>query len=206
MHRAGIYSAVNHFNPRLPGGRRLAAVTLLSACSLFQSTPPGWEATLALTAFSVLGLFQSTPPGWEATYNRRRSVQARHYFNPRLPGGRRRYDAFTSGSPSPFQSTPPGWEATDISQTATLTMWISIHASRVGGDPPAFQAVNRQPQISIHASRVGGDLRTFYNYNFASLISIHASRVGGDNCRAYCKRHNLISIHASRVGGDGRQG
>ena len=64
-----------------------------------------------------------------------------------------------------------------------LDKWISIHSTRVGGDPPerVYQAMVR---ISIHSTRVGGDKYTDADGNGYSNISIHSARVGGDICGA----------------------
>ena len=56
-------------------------------------------------------MFQSTPPVWEATGL---DVSFR--------------------LPLLFQSTPPVWEATLLRVQAWRYRWVSIHASRVGGD------------------------------------------------------------------------
>ena len=131
------------------------------------------------TVYSRSFSFQSTPPGWEATL--RLYVQAVKPI---------------------FQSTPPGWEATDLVEVPLYDRRISIHASRVGGDPPppagmgfvvvfqstppGWEATVRSPRhwrddrISIHASRVGGDAVLKLAAKYGRCISIHASRVGGD--------------------------
>ncbi len=122
--RRSFPAGKHHFNPRLPGGRRPRLPVRLYWGKKFQSTPPGWEATLAWASYSPsTSLFQSTPPGWEATCPRSRQT------------GRCR-----------FQSTPPGWEATRPRRKRTKgATYISIHASRVGGDP-AHTARRRPPR------------------------------------------------------------
>ena len=40
-----LFQIQNHFNPRLPRGRRPGLAPRPSAYYLFQSTPPSWEAT-----------------------------------------------------------------------------------------------------------------------------------------------------------------
>ena len=61
-------------------------------------------------------------------------AQIAMHFNPRLPGGRRRCTPRTAFSKPLFQSTPPGWEATESWPKIKAAGYISIHASRVGGD------------------------------------------------------------------------
>ena len=107
-----------------------------------------------------------------------RSQQSRH-FNPRAPCGARRNTHPASAMPPRFQSTRPVWGATcapyhnrggfsnfnprapcgarlmatGISERLTL---ISIHAPRVGRDPPLPPRGGGE-RISIHAPRVGRD-------------------------------------------------
>ena len=109
-------------------------------------------------------IFQSTPPGWEATIRGK----------------------FAMSSPNQFQSTPPGWEATYLLECCAQSQYISIHASRVGGDE-AVAPINTMLTISIHASRVGGDVDRKLPL-ILRIISIHASRVGGDTiCYIICR-------------------
>ena len=124
------------FNPRLPGGRRHAFVSIVTATSGFQSTPSGGKATVPsrLRASSTHSAFQSTPSGGKATarsggksVNRVVSIHAFRGegdktgstrqglsagFNPRLPGGRRPPMPRPICSFRVFQSTPSGGKAT----------------------------------------------------------------------------------------------
>ncbi len=84
-----------------------------------------------------------------------------------------------------------------------LELYISIHASREGGDG-GEEVEPRVVAISIHASREGGDSGTQDILYRIVRISIHASREGGDQIGAYSVKANAISIHASREGGDSR--
>ena len=77
----------------------------------FQSTPPVREETCDECEFSDGNVFQSTPPVREETL---------HYQH-------EDYDSL-------FQSTPPVREETLNTSGATLTINISIHSSRAGGD------------------------------------------------------------------------
>ena len=55
-----------------------------------------------------------------------------------------------------FQSTPPVKAATVSLGTGTLSLYISIHAAREGGDAKNLGHDCNQA-ISIHAAREGGD-------------------------------------------------
>ena len=57
-------------------------------------------------------------------------------------------------------------------------------------------------RISIHAAREGGDVRRANRASVLTAISIHAAREGGDRCNRQCKHCGAISIHAAREGGD----
>ena len=148
-----------NFNPRLPGGRRPAEIYRRLVARGFQSTPPGWEATVAIDLRLVhRKQFQSTPPGWEATVLRTRLQSPPCNFNPRLPGGRRPAALAISSN----------------------VMFISIHASRVGGDSAAPAADRRASDFNPRLP--SGRRRYFFVQNFfKKSISIHASRVGGDD-------------------------
>ncbi len=56
-----------------------------------------------------------------------------------------------------FQSTPPVKAATVPLGTGTLSLYISIHAAREGGDHDQQAANAELRTISIHAAREGGD-------------------------------------------------
>ena len=55
-------------------------------------------------------------------------------FNPRLPGGRRRYASAPKTYARMFQSTPSGGKATSLADTAYKAYLVSIHAFRGEGD------------------------------------------------------------------------
>ena len=78
------------FNPRLPGGRRLAFAQTAIIDLVFQSTPSGGKAT-------------------RCTLCADGSIRS---FNPRLPGGRRHVDHIVVVCGFVFQSTPSGGKAT----------------------------------------------------------------------------------------------
>ena len=109
-------TAAPDFNPRLPGGRRRLPLMhcLLNTVISIHASRVGGDADPQRIR-STRRAFQSTPPGWEATAAARPKAMSRL-----------------------FQSTPPGWEATRICFIQRMSTGISIHASRVGGDPPSL--------------------------------------------------------------------
>ena len=101
-------------------------------------------------------LFQSTLPGWGATLH-----------------------SSICTADDPFQSTLPGWGATFQCLRSRQSFAISIHAPRMGSDPPTGCDSRYTQTISIHAPRMGSDLRRVLSCRFCG-ISIHAPRMGSD--------------------------
>ena len=123
-----------------------------------------------------------------------------------------------------FQSTLPVWGATIRLDGAPVTIWISIHAPRVGSDQVSWSCCC----ISCHfnpRSPCGERRGKTIGIRFRLRISIHAPRVGSDaepgasvkfvryfNPRSPCGERlfsaligaveGFISIHAPRVGSD----
>ena len=79
-----------------------------------------------------------------------------------------------------FQSTPPVWGATGGHELGGDRSTISIHAPRVGGDPPK---ATRKKVVTIFQSTppVWGATDAQELHAEALHISIHAPRVGGDS-------------------------
>ena len=123
---------------------------------IFQSTPPARGATPQKVEPDRKEKFQSTPPARGATLvlgwlwrdfdisihapceggDRREESGQRwlNYFNPRpLRGGRRRHPQQPADQRG-FQSTPPARGATSLGAKKYVTVYISIHAPREGGD------------------------------------------------------------------------
>ena len=190
------------FNPRSPCGERLL-VALSGALSLpFQSTLPVWGATGSCGRISICPCnFNPRSPCGE----RRQSsggLPSQLDFNPRSPCGERPRRGNRPAALFIFQSTLPVWGATQLPRRVFCDVGrISIHAPRVGSDPP------RPLQCPFHAyfnprspcgERLSGSCptRPFYK------ISIHAPRVGSDQLRSPCPKAGQISIHAPRVGSD----
>ena len=189
------------FQSTPPGWEATCIVGSVLREQLFQSTPPGWEATettLSSVGKRVISIHASRVGGDNITPVDLRvagiSIHAsrvggdalaetrcynRHYFNPRLPGGRRQNRLMSAPMVSAFQSTPPGWEAT---RRRSGRSGIRLHFNpRLPGGRRRKSIFRDYPaQISIHASRVGGDRRGKALPPML-LISIHASRVGGDS-------------------------
>ena len=125
-----------HFNPRPPrGGRLWQSAETPDSINIFQSTPPARGATADRGVASVWIPFQSTPPARGATMCLRLPIKTQR-----------------------FQSTPPARGATAVAVGLPLTVAISIHAPREGGDRHADGLGVDDDAISIHAPREGGDV------------------------------------------------
>ncbi len=83
-----------------------------------------------------------------------------------------------------------------------MPIWlISIHSTRVGGDPSTDD-----PEVDIFTFQstppVWAETNDRYQFEAGGVISIHSTRVGGDASRLSSSRTASISIHSTRVGGD----
>ena len=101
----------------------------------FLSTPPVWVATPAWKCRSAAIAFLSTPPVWVATAAARLREVIAGCFYPRHPCGWRRTEAKVVIRVKEFLSTPPVWVATRQIDAVLIAQPVSIHATRVGGDP-----------------------------------------------------------------------
>ena len=79
-----------------------------------------------------------------------------------------------------FNPRPPCGGRLDNIRTVTITVEISIHAPRAGGDKRKYNSKTYERLISIHAPRAGGDVQLDYKLHVGQVISIHAPRAGGD--------------------------
>ena len=122
------------FNPRRPRGRRPCPPGIAATRFWFQSTPPARAATDSAFFICVRhsGFNPRRPRGrrlrtWQ-------SKAGRYCFNPRRPRGRRRISQVPSNRAFGFQSTPPARAATWVEPSLALSILVSIHAAREGGD------------------------------------------------------------------------
>ena len=193
-----------HFNPRPPcGGRPFRpSIALLSwhnfnprpPCGGRQTGPKGDTGATGISIhapraggdiFEVSNLFcpkefQSTPPVRGATENGPELVNLPRDFNPRPPCGGRR-----------------------IARTAmSISVVISIHAPRAGGDWDC--PCHLHPRIAFQSTPpVRG--ATPYRQLFFALLYIFQSTPpvrGATKTSRYVKIGGGISIHAPRAGGD----
>ena len=100
----------------------------------FQSTHPGWGATRLCNPSTYIPPISIHAPrvGCDADDGCISSDYAN--FNPRTPGGVRRWKHLPECHQAQFQSTHPGWGATCSFRRCPHNSQISIHAPRVGCD------------------------------------------------------------------------
>ena len=124
---------------------------------VFQSTSPGWRTTMAkgkvIDKFAIsihvprveddllplsygaraTRISIHVPRVEDDTSSSRNSGGGRD-FNPRPPGGGRRWGQLLTQVNFGFQSTSPGWRTTPVSALPTSVIAISIHVPRVEDD------------------------------------------------------------------------
>ena len=125
------------------------------------------------------------------------------HFNPRSPDGERLLRNHLYITSRVFQSTLPGWGATHGRFHGRAVFAISIHAPRMGSDPPTGCDSRYTQTISIHAPRMGSDLPIrLLALPFAAFQS---TLPGWGATRAVVRAvpKVAISIHAPRMGSDG---
>jgi len=150
---------IANFNPRSPCGERPARGLAHSLCrDNFNPRSPCGERRQPGHPPEGRVKFQSTLPVWGATVICYNSQKHRCHFNPRSPCGERH----------------PG----NVDMIAQKQ--ISIHAPRVGSDPPARGLIYSKEEFQSTLPVWGA---TPYGHVPAAevvVISIHAPRVGSD--------------------------
>ena len=157
--------ASKDFNPRHPRGWRLTFEMFGTAWKIFQSTPPAWVATKILFRGLDKAKFQSTPPAWVATFQSNHHIGFHFLFQSTPPAWVATKCGTQHRAINEFQSTPPAWVATECLKVIKAWGYISIHATRVGGDlwrereiwrdllfqstPPAWVATSKWGIMSI---------------------------------------------------------
>jgi len=119
-------------------------------------------------------------------------------FNPRLPGGRRRYKSTLVQSIFEFQSTPSGGKATGT-RARLSNRSLSFNPRLPGGRRPVGPLlISTQTRVSIHAFRGEGDSARRGSRRWQGQVSIHAFRGEGDDAHHATSPHTRVSIHAFR--------
>ena len=215
------------FNPRPPcGGRQQAAKDTDSAAEISIHAPRAGGDLVAADAIHIsvpisihaprvggrhykvsadyiLGIFQSTPPMRGATCFFSSSVTASIFQSTPPCGGRRPGAAAQHRESRDFNPRPPcGGRQSRVHRSRLIRPGISIHAPRVGGDPPKKLGAGAG-LISIHAPPCGGRPRRSLQKLRCQFISIHAPRAGGDWVQK-CLPHQWRHFNPRpRAGGDG---
>ena len=191
----------------------------------FQSTLPVWGATPGRPARGRAGQYfnprspcgERPPPALRRAPSAQISIHAprvgsdvflrsvwcvQYHFNPRSPCGERLRSRWCIRRCNQFQSTLPVWGATPPRHCLQRGHRISIHAPRVGSDPPPQTRFHRHQAFQSTLPVWGA---TFFEWlgDMQLVISIHAPRVGSDHPEARQPAEPApISIHAPRVGSD----
>ena len=148
----------NHFNPRSPDGERPSPQYRSFRPAAISIHAPRMGSDCKLPGSGGACTISIHAPRMGSDYCGITCTSRRAYFNPRSPDGERLMDDSMAGLYSPFQSTLPGWGATrrpfrsvwrrnfnprspdgerhDTQTAAVRAVFISIHAPRMGSDPP----------------------------------------------------------------------
>ena len=140
--------SARYFNPLRPWGRRLDCEIKRMEAARFQPTPPVGAETPRQVIASWNCLFQPTPPVGAET------------FRPAHP-------VFP---PSRFQPTPPVGAETMKPTSPCISLQISTHSARGGGDPCESWAPWRR-SISTHSARGGGDPSPFPRASYTAYFN-----------------------------------
>ena len=193
-----------YFNPRAPGGARRFVVPGKANTTRFQSTCPRWGTTLKRLEkqevrkrisihvpqvghdytraawLQARRIFQSTCPRWGTTRPKQKNADRMKDFNPRAPGGARRYSVTFPSASTHFNPRAPGGARQHSCRTSFQCLDFNPRAP--GGARPATLAdvINEAVDISIHVPQVGHDLRPDWRSNAEKVISIHVPQVGHD--------------------------
>ena len=130
---------------------------------------------------------------------------ARRHFNPRAPCGARQLSRRCRSTDRAFQSTRPVWGATSLFLIPCSCYTISIHAPRVGRDPPRRKAAQKVGDFNPRApcgARPNPSACTVTTEEFQSTRPVW----GATPCEYLKIKKGGISIHAPRVGRDALQG
>ena len=128
---------LEHFNPRLPRGRRRSRLCRTSCRSLFQSTSPSREATADVRRAGreiFISIHVSLAGG---DGNRGKIGREPEHFNPRLPRGRRRLLPRRRSDLLNFNPRLPRGRRLQGVWKRIYVVEISIHVSLAGGDAAA---------------------------------------------------------------------
>ena len=168
-----------NFNPRSPHGERHGDSHVRGDIVEFQSTLPAWGATIQLYRYQP-GLYISihAPRMGSDSLSLAKRISST-VFQSTLPAWGATYPLNPASSQAIFQSTLPAWGATDKRWKHRRGVCISIHAPRMGSDPPAWTMISFRAtfQSTLPAWGATAALQIFFGH---FIISIHAPRMGSD--------------------------
>ena len=175
----------------------------VSPSERFQSTSPGWRTTATFPrSLTRSSNFNPRPPGGGRRYPRGSGGYMR-YFNPRPPGGGRpRPHSRRAGQENDFNPRPPGGGRHPKFFTAKMRRRISIHVPRVEDDQRDKRLSQICVGISIHVPRVEDD--SIMTRTSARAVYFNPRPPGGGRRGNMCAVPMLdgISIHVPRVEDD----
>ena len=204
--------------PRMGSDRRIRPVGCDRSISIH--APRMGSDTSAILPSIVVVSFQSTLPGWGATVpvmpwdaGTRISIHAPRmgsdcgvpflgyvlpYFNPRSPDGERLTVKTYIVRIRHFNPRSPDGERPDYRHSAGQVRYISIHAPRMGSDPPCFNGT--VSSTTFQSTLPGWGATIVLRHQIVKItISIHAPRMGSDHTPLIFGR-SLIAFQSTLPG------
>ena len=190
----------------------------------FQSTLPGWGATVPVMPWDAGTRISIHAPRMGSDCGVPFLGYVLPYFNPRSPDGERLTVKTYIVRIRHFNPRSPDGERPDYRHSAGQVRYISIHAPRMGSDPPCFNGTVSSTTfqstlpgwgativlrhqivkitISIHAPRMGSDRNTWARIISASDFNPRSPDGERRNAAIRSAQVRQISIHAPRMGSD----
>ena len=149
---------------------RLHAEEIAAVLQSFQSTHPAWGATIPKPNMGFYWDISIHAPRVGCDTSADLPVCTSLDFNPRTPRGVRRHIDIDIDIPIDFNPRTPRGVRHAAARVYTVTVYISIHAPRVGCDTRLQPAPLAPWIISIHAPRVGCDDSAYISIDGAEIF------------------------------------
>ena len=164
----------------------------------FQSTLPGWGATVPVMPWDAGTRISIHAPRMGSDCGVPFLGYVLPYFNPRSPDGERLTVKTYIVRIRHFNPRSPDGERPDYRHSAGQVRYISIHAPRMGSDPPCFNGT--VSSTTFQSTLPGWGATIVLRHQIVKItISIHAPRMGSDHTPLIFGR-SLIAFQSTLPG------